>query len=713
MDEHSATLLIATLLVAGFVGGRLARLVHLPSVTGYIVAGLVLGPVGFGVITEEIANRGLGHFTEIALMLIAFGIGEHLEIRPMRRRIRMLAWTAAGEIVTTVSAVTAGIFFVLYCTGSPTADTPGGYLRLAALLGVISIATAPASILHVSRELRARGPFTSSILQIVAIDNGVAIAGFGIAMAVLKNIHSGGDGLVSALGGALTDVGLSVLIGVSVGLLIDLAIHRLETENERLTGGLALLLLLSEGSRFLGLSPLLAGIAAGFTIVNRDRRDVRFFRSLNAFEPPIYVLFFALAGAHLNLEALIIAGWVGGAYFCLRVLGKTVGSVVGGTLGAGRSGPSVPLYYLGFGLVPQAGVALGLVFLISAETTFAADARFITPVVLAGVFLAELTGPAIVRLVITRAGERGEPTAEPVKRRPRGTSVCELNGDNVCRLVPWTWGRLDPPDAPVGTVLLGAFHEEISGGLARFATILAHHYGTLPLALFLPKEAYNGNDPALDAARREVRGLGYPLDSLQLDSDASVVPGIATAADTRKARALVLGYPLEGTDPTFRHVVEEALDNVTCTVVLIRFAGVLHTERILVPITEIGEVHGLREVLLALAGVGWHEITLLRVLPAESGAGALTEARTQIEQWSARQVLGERINVEVVATDARVEAVLEHAVVHDLIMLAATRERNPLSRLLFGSLVDDITARSDKSVLVVYRPGDVEQAPLP
>ena len=183
---------------------------------------------------------------------------------------------------------------------------------LAILLGAVAVATAPAAVLHVVREMGAKGPLTSTLMAVVAVDDGIAIMIFGMTMSVAHQlINPGAVSGLEAFTFCFAEIIFSLAIGVLTGLLIDFVLNKLHNRGEMLTGGLALLLLCGETTRFFHLSPLLAGMAAGFTIINRAERDVRLFRAINAFEPPIYVLFFTLAGVHLNLSALQLAGWIG------------------------------------------------------------------------------------------------------------------------------------------------------------------------------------------------------------------------------------------------------------------------------------------------------------------------------------------------------------------------------------------------------------------
>jgi len=328
---ENITLTLAILLGAGFVGAWLCRLINLPSVTGYICVGLLLGPSGFGIISGEIAGSQLKHFIQIALMLISFGIGEHMEISRLRSSAKSVFLVGLGESLGAFIMVGLGCFVILRLTGL--GGNISDSILLAVLLGSVSIATAPATTLHVIREVKASGAMTTSLLAVIAMDNGLAIMIFGITMAVVKHIVSSGQGgIMATIYAGLLEIGGSLLLGIITGLLLDFVISHLRQKNEILTAGLALLLLCGEAARIFGMSPLLAGMAAGFTIVNRENRDIRIFRTFNTFEPPIYVLFFTLAGVHLNLAVLSTAGWLGLVYFLCRTIGKVGGAGVGALL---------------------------------------------------------------------------------------------------------------------------------------------------------------------------------------------------------------------------------------------------------------------------------------------------------------------------------------------------------------------------------------------
>ena len=350
----------------------------------------------------ETLGQKLEHFTQIALMLIAFGIGEHIEIRRMKGIARDVGFISIVQALGAFLGVAAGTAVTSWLVAAP-GTAPTYHLILGLLLGSVAIATAPATLLHVVRESGAKGPLTSTLMAVVAFVDGIAIMMFGLAISIGHQLLDPATGsTLRAVAVGASEIVFSVGIGVITGLLLDFVLNKLHSRAEMLTGGLALLLLCGEITSVLHFSPLLAGMAAGFTIINRAERDVRLFRAINAFEPPIYVLFFTLAGAHMDLGAMKVAGWIGITYFVARVFGKYFGTLAGGLM---SGAPPIVRNYMGLALVPQAGVAIGLVLLISNDPPLASWSTVITPVVLAGVVLSELCGPFFAKYTLEKAGE--------------------------------------------------------------------------------------------------------------------------------------------------------------------------------------------------------------------------------------------------------------------------------------------------------------------
>lgn len=692
------TLALAILLAAGFCMAKIGQLIRLPSVTGYICAGFFLGPVGFNLISKDIMANQLDHFTQIALMLIALGIGEHLEIKQLRKNAKLLTAFSLGEIIGTLFWVICGLLLLNYLFGLGNLELPGGdILVLTLLLGTVSVATAPGSTLHVMRETRAVGPLTTTLLQAVAINNGVALILFGFARAITRHLAGTAAGsFAGAVTHSLLVILLSMAIGIITGLVIDALMHRLRNRAEMLISGLALLLLGGELAQMLGLSPLLVGMAVGFTIVNRDRRDVRLFRVFNTFEPPIYVLFFTLAGAHLDFNSLIVAGWLGLLYFLLRCLGKISGATLAGLI---VQAPPLLRTYLGPALVPQAGIAIGLVFLINNDPTISIYGEILTPVVLAGVFLAELVGPASTKFALQKAKETADDFADNAK--PIEESLTEV------QLMPWTWEKLQPTFPPSGSIIFGASHYKTVTSLARLATLLAHHYKAVPLAVSIISPGLGQHSdqdsspisPLFDLAEKEVDNLGYQLQTVTVEAD-KVADGLVDCARSHNAQALILGYPQHHSAQEFKKVLEGVVNKAPCQVILVRLAGILHTERILVPIIHSRHLETIATALCSLAAVGRHRISLLRLLPPDVPPGEIVEQEKKLQTWSTANNLP-FVRCLAVATEARVETILEESTRHDLLLMPGA-DGYTLPKKLFGSLADDVANKCLQPMLIIY-----------
>lgn len=706
---HDITLIIALLLGCGFLAAKLGQRLRLPSVTGYIIAGLLLGPSGFGLFQKEAVGDRLDHFIQIALMLIAFGIAEHLDFKRLKNFLKSIGGIGLAETSGAFLLVGTGTFIISKGIGVGPADWQNiDFIILAILLGAVSVATAPAATLHVMRELKAAGPLTTTLMAVVAIDNGLAIMMFGMTVSTARHLAgTGGGTLIAPLAASLAEIAFSLLIGFISGLLIDLVTNRLSRQSEMLTVGLALLLLGGELARMFDLSPLLAGMAAGFTIVNRAHRDVRLFRALNAFEAPVYVLFFTLAGAHLDISSLKLAGWVGLIYFLLRILGKVSGSYLGARATAS---PAAVRHYLGLALMPQAGVAIGLVFLIKGDADLTVYSSIITPVVLAGVFLSELAGPVSARYAVIRAGE--VPGGEREKNFPKLLK----NGNGLphftyeCDLVPWTWEKLNPAANPSGAVIFGSAHRKNALGLTRMATLIAHHLGSLPMAVRVrtdsgsPARLQDGieEEVAFEAEIGEAWGIGYPLETVAIRAE-NVSQGLIAVAEQHRARAIILGHPLVSTAQEFQKIVGAVTAKARCPVVVVRFCGLLHTERILVPVVSSADLQTVTSTVAALSKVGRHRITLLRLMPPNVSEEELLDTEQKLTVWARSEGLTPFVRCNAMATEARLATIFQEAAQHDLLIMAAS-DALGLQRIFFGSLAEGVASKCRKPMILVYAP---------
>lgn len=403
-DVHSFHPLVylGLLLLAGFAGGRVAKLVNLPRVSGYILAGMVLSPALLGVLPEEMVREDLSLVTEIALGIIAFSIGGALQLKMLRRLGKQILWITVTQTMAVFLLVSGIVFAAFFLLGGGPGST-GGLFALAVILGSISAATAPAPILAVAHEYRAKGPLTTILLGVVTLDDGVTILLFSIAGGVAKGI-AGADvsPFGSMLGRPLLEIAISLLIGGAGGMMVRLIAPAITRAEALLGVALGAVFLVSGLSVTFHASGLLANMMLGFTVANAVRRPEQWFRAVEGIEEPVLSMFFVLAGAHLRLDFLAAAG----SLALLLILGRSAGKILGTYAGARLSGATEAVRkYLPLGLLPQAGVSLGLVLAAKDLVPDPRVAEMMVNAVLGSVIVNELVSPALVRFSLTRAGE--------------------------------------------------------------------------------------------------------------------------------------------------------------------------------------------------------------------------------------------------------------------------------------------------------------------
>jgi PTS system fructose-specific IIC component len=392
-------LLLGIILVAGTVGGWLARRVRVPAVTGYILTGVLIGPSCLGLVQRAGEGQSLELLSTFAMGLITINIGGHLSYRRIHNALGRIAVIALLEVAAAVSLVV----IVARLLG---ADWP-----LALLLGAVSAATAPGTTIALIRDNRAKGSFVKTLLSVVALDNILCIFLFAAVRTLLADYYTRG-GTLPPLDHAVYQSARQLLGSIGVGF----AIGKVAETVARSPWGhgfstIFVALLFSTGlAASLGLSPLLTSLFFGVYMSNRSARVAEQLNALEPFEPVVYVFFFAMAGASLHLAALLHVGLLCGGYLLARSVGKGLGAALGGVLArcSRRIWLNVPL-----ALVPQAGVAIGLVVLIGEETMIPAFVReMLGAVVLAAVTVNEILGPLLTQAALRRSREAN-------KDRPR------------------------------------------------------------------------------------------------------------------------------------------------------------------------------------------------------------------------------------------------------------------------------------------------------
>ena len=704
MDVAADTNLVfalSLLLTAGFALARLAKAFHLPAVTGYILAGVALGPSWLSIIPEEVLEERLQVFTSMALLLVAFGIGERFDLQQLRSSARALIRVSLGEMITTFLLVGLAVGVVALLTG---AGGDAGGLAYAIAAGLvcasIAVATAPAATVSVIRELQASGPVSRLVLSTVVVNNAMSVTLFGIAVAAAQVLLGTQEGslLAQATGPFLVTIG-SLMLGIGVGLACDYVVHRLRHRADVLIVALAAVFFCGGLAEVIGLSSLLAGVAAGFAVVNRDRRDVRAFRAINDFEPPLYGIFFTLAGAQLHLDEMIASGLLGLVFVLARAAGKYFGAWAGA-----RTVPMDPqrASSIGLGLLPQAGLAIGLAYLVRQDPSLDPIRSLVINLVVASVVINELVGPPLVRMMLMRAGEVGDEDS-------RAEAVAEGPVFDGIDVVPWTWPRLEPVRRPHGSVLVGVGHPQTAAGLTRIGVLLAHHYAAQPTALHVAAsqsaEDFWESTADQDAvalfrlADAEAQTLGYTLDT-EVEFADEEAHGVLRIAEEQDAQAIVVGHPLSRRVGRFGRIVDHLAHEALCPVVVVRFIGALHTERILVPLSCPEDYLTVRPMVAALGAIEEHQITFLRLMPAECRLPELRAAEEEVAAWPDCDNMPGHCICSAVAADSRVHAIIDAAAEHDIVVMAANSTRG-LSRAFFGSLAEDVALATPKPMLMV------------
>ena len=395
LGQAGPLLSLAVIILVGVSLGGVAKRVGLPGVTGQILGGVLMGHAGLGFF-DPVALAGLEPLTHLALGLIAVTVGAHLNVPRLRGAGRRLIYLLLAESLLTPLVVFAALFAL-----------PGSSSQLALLLATIAIATAPATVVAVVKETRSKGVFVKTLVAAVALNNMACIVLFEIARSAGTSLGAPPmGGLGGAAGGALAELLTAAAIGAGVALAMD-QFARLAVRPERVTTGAVLALVFTTGlATTLGVSPLLACLVLGVVQTNITRVRSHLVDSVFAdFEPTILAIFFTLAGMHLDTVHLQQAGYMALAYFSARVLGKLVAAqtamrLAGATERVRRN--------LGPALIPQAGVAVGLVIVIQNDPGHAHLAGLLSAVVLSVVTVNEIIGPIFTRMALGRAGEIGK-----------------------------------------------------------------------------------------------------------------------------------------------------------------------------------------------------------------------------------------------------------------------------------------------------------------
>ena len=413
-------LAIGVAMFAGLLLSRLTSKLNLPDVTSYLVAGVLVGPFvlgrlnvpGLGFNSAEFVES-MGLICDTALGFIAFSIGSEFRISALRKTGRQATVIAIIQALTAtmfVDLALIGLHFILGEEKLP--------ISTCLILGAIATATAPAATLMVVNQYKARGPLTDILLPVVALDDAVGLVVFAVSKGVAKAFVSGELSVISVLVNPTIEIVASLALGAVLGWIFSLVEKYFNSNSKRLSLAVAFVALCAGLSKLhwtigevhIGFSSLLVCMMCGTIFCNLCDFSEEIMHKTERWTGPVYVLFFVISGAELDLSVFLDVAVVG--IGVMYILARSAGKIFGASASARlmRCEPSI-CKYLGITLLPQAGVALGMTVTVAAE--FPETGATIRNIVLFSVLIYELVGPLMTKMALTAAGDiRPKPTVD-------------------------------------------------------------------------------------------------------------------------------------------------------------------------------------------------------------------------------------------------------------------------------------------------------------
>lgn len=393
---------IATVLVTfgglfliGLVADLVGRRTPLPRVTLLLLAGFTIGPSVLDWL-PQFTIQWFPVLTNISLTMIGFLLGQNLTRKSLGKLGKPVLVISLAVILLTIALVFGGLWLV----GVP--------LELALLLAGIATATDPAATLDVVHESKAKGRFTDTLLGIVAIDDAWGLLLFSLILAFVHAL-GGHHGIADVLSTGLWEIGGAVMLGLLLGVPMAYLTGRIRPGEPTQAEALGIVLLCAGVAEWLGVSYILSSMILGVVVANTAKHHDRPFRAIEGIEWPFLIIFFLLAGASLQVDALQQAGLLAAGYVLLRILGRLVGAELGGWL-CHADAPT--RRWMGPTLLPQAGIAIGMALIASQE--FSQFQEVLLPIALGSTVVFEVLGPVVTRWALLRTGN-----AKPNGRGPQ------------------------------------------------------------------------------------------------------------------------------------------------------------------------------------------------------------------------------------------------------------------------------------------------------
>jgi len=401
-------LIFGIILIAGYIAGKIANLLKLPRITGYIAAGILLEPSFSGILPQQFI-QGSSVISNFALCIITYAIGGSLNLRRIRKLGKSILWMTFLEAETAFLLVFAGLFFTLPILSRYAGLTiePIYYFPLALLAGALASPTDPTAAIAVKEEYKADGPVTRTVLGIAALDDATGIINFSIATAISITFlgHATG-GIGATLLPPLRDILFSFLLGAGFAFLLLTVARNVKD------GGVMIVLILGAlfacfgTAQILKLDELLSTMTLGCVTVNFAKDIDKYFLSIRDYlEEVIFVIFFVLAGAHLQLQVLKSSLLIVAVFVICRTIGKVLGAYAGAVI---SKAPVNVRKYTAFGLIPQGGIVVGLALMMRQDPAFSAISLFLLNLILGTTVFHEFIGPLFAEMAFKKAKEVGK-----------------------------------------------------------------------------------------------------------------------------------------------------------------------------------------------------------------------------------------------------------------------------------------------------------------
>ena len=383
---------IGLIMLVGFFGGRIAARLGLPSLTGYIIFGLLLGPYGAGAISLEIIESIKDPLSVAAVSVIAFMLGGDLTIAAIKNLGTKLLKVATIDTVWTYFLVFLGLY---YLAGQP------AYVALP--LAALATSPAPTVVVPVVKELRAKGKFTDSLLMVSALEDITCVIFISLSIAISRPLIAGGDLSMQALLISLGEIAGSVFLGAALGFVTVCLFRVVNSGQPRLLLVLTMILVGSGLTTLINFSALITILAMGFVVLNFAEDTEKLFASVEEVASPLLLLFFTVAGATLQPGLIPVAGLAVVVYIVVRIFSK-----MSGVYAATRwfDMDQGTCQYLPRCLLSQAGTTIGLTMLVAQQLPEVSDQ--ILTVMLSAVIFFEIVAPPLTRSALLQLGEAGD-----------------------------------------------------------------------------------------------------------------------------------------------------------------------------------------------------------------------------------------------------------------------------------------------------------------